>query len=95
MIKYSRAQMSSTQKGKRTTVSLTDVVSGMADQSMKDDGYDNFSAYVAELIRRDYKARHKTKREKPQSTARYPEHKSSAHLNEDVRRHTPKPKEEN
>jgi len=37
----------------RATVSLSKVVSEMAEQLMRKKGYDNFSAYVADLIRRD------------------------------------------
>ena len=47
--------------GKRTTISLTDVVAGWADEQMQGEGYENFSAYVAELIRRDYKSAKKAK----------------------------------
>ena len=35
----------------RTTVSLTDTVWQFAEECMKADGYNNFSAFVAELIR--------------------------------------------
>lgn len=39
--------------GVRTTISLTKLVAQWADEMMEKRGYDNFSAYVAELIRKD------------------------------------------
>ena len=43
-----------TRSDKRTTVSLARVVWDMAEEQMKAKGFnDNFSAYVADLIRRD------------------------------------------
>jgi Arc/MetJ-type ribon-helix-helix transcriptional regulator len=46
----------------RATISLHKVVSEMAEELMRKKGYDNFSAYVAELIRRD-KEREEEKQE--------------------------------
>ena len=44
----------SDRKDKRTTVSLAHVVWDMATESMEAKGFnDNFSAYIADLIRRD------------------------------------------
>lgn len=37
----------------RVTISLPELVKGWADEMCERKGYDNFSAYVQELIRRD------------------------------------------
>jgi hypothetical protein len=69
--------MSRTTEDRRKTVSLAKVVWDMAEQNMKDRGFnDNFSAYIADLIRRD-KEREDEKRPSPSdksssSTSRYP-----------------------
>lgn len=55
-------------KQERVTISLTPLVAQWADEMCAAKGYDNFSAYVADLIRRD-KERHEEK----QRGATYPE----------------------
>ncbi|MEW6304852.1 MAG: hypothetical protein AB1705_15360 [Verrucomicrobiota bacterium] len=37
----------------RTSISLTPLVAKWAEELMKEKGYENFSAYMAELIRKD------------------------------------------
>lgn len=44
----------------RTSISLSSTVNQWADQRCEEEGYENFSAYIAELIRRDYRAQHHT-----------------------------------
>ncbi len=58
---------------KRTTVSLDKLVWKWANQMMRAKGYnENFSAYVADLIRRDKEKRDREKQEKKAKTIRSP-----------------------
>ena len=64
----------SERKDKRTTVSLADVVWKMAEEQMAAKGFnDNFSSYIADLIRRDKERADEQKN--PGCRTSYPSHK--------------------
>jgi non-homologous end joining protein Ku len=68
MIQYAKEMTISSKRrqDKRTTISLAQVVWDMAEEMMEKKGFnDNFSAYIADLIRRD--------KEKLEAGGRYPE----------------------
>ena len=74
--------MSRTTEDRRKTVSLAKVVWDMANQNMKDRGFnDNFSAYIADLIRRD-KEREDEKRLSPSDKSSSSDYRLTPQLNE-------------
>jgi Arc/MetJ-type ribon-helix-helix transcriptional regulator len=81
--------MSSPKKGRRVTISLTEIVAQWADEMCELKGYDNFSAYVADLIRRD-KERQEDRELRKQKTSAYQSGQDERMLMED--RPAPPPK---